>query len=67
MRDVSVAELGAQGSALSTVLLRDGHRVTVWNRTHAKTEPLCEAGATVATDLVAAVGAGPVVLVYLCS
>jgi 3-hydroxyisobutyrate dehydrogenase-like beta-hydroxyacid dehydrogenase len=63
MSDVSVVGLGAMGAALATVLLRDGHRVTVWNRTDAKAEPLREAGATVATDLAAAVRASPVVLV----
>ena len=63
MSDVSVVGLGAMGSALAKVVLRDGHGVTVWNRTAAKAEPLGEAGATVATDLAAAVGASPVVLV----
>jgi 3-hydroxyisobutyrate dehydrogenase-like beta-hydroxyacid dehydrogenase len=61
--DVSVVGLGAMGSALAKVVLHDGHGVTVWNRTTAKAEPLGEAGATVAADLAAAVGASPVVLV----
>ena len=40
MSDVSVIGLGAMGSALARTLLRDGHRVTVWNRTSSKTESL---------------------------
>ena len=63
MSDASVVGLGVMGSALAKGLLRDGHRVTVWNRTAAKAEPLREAGGTVAPDLAAAVGASPVVLV----
>lgn len=39
MSEVSVIGLGAMGSALAGALLRDGHRITVWNRTTAKAEP----------------------------
>jgi len=63
MSDVSVVGLGVMGSALAKSLLRDGHRVIVWNRTAARAEPLRDAGAAVAPDLAAAVGASPVVLV----
>ena len=45
MSEVSVIGLGAMGSALVRALLRAGHRVTVWNRTSAKAEPLVREGA----------------------
>jgi 3-hydroxyisobutyrate dehydrogenase-like beta-hydroxyacid dehydrogenase len=63
MSDVSVIGLGAMGSALARALLRDGRRVTVWNRTSAKADPLVREGATAAPDPASAVAASPVVLV----
>ena len=63
MSDVSVIGLGAMGSALARALLRAGHRVTVWNRTSTKTEPLARDGAVAARNPAAAVLASPVVLV----
>lgn len=63
MSDGSVIGLGAMGSAVARALLRCGNRVTVWNRTSAKAEPLGRDGATVAADAASAVAASPVVLV----
>jgi 3-hydroxyisobutyrate dehydrogenase-like beta-hydroxyacid dehydrogenase len=63
MSEVSVIGLGAMGSALARALLRDGHRVTVWNRTSAKAEPLVRDGALLAHSPAAAVSASPIVLV----
>jgi 3-hydroxyisobutyrate dehydrogenase-like beta-hydroxyacid dehydrogenase len=63
MSDVSALGLGAMGSALAHALLRDGHRVTVWNRTSAKAEPLVKKGATAAASSAAAVDASPIVIV----
>ena len=63
MSEVSVIGLGAMGSALARALLRDGHRVTVWNRTSAKAEPLVRDGALLAHGPAAAVSASPIVLV----
>jgi 3-hydroxyisobutyrate dehydrogenase-like beta-hydroxyacid dehydrogenase len=63
MSDVSVIGLGAMGSALARTLLRDGRRVTVWNRTSTKAEPLVRDGATPAPDPGSAVAASPVILV----
>ena len=63
MSEVSVIGLGAMGSALARALLRDGHRVTVWNRTSAKAEPLVRDGALLAHSPAAAVTASPIVLV----
>jgi 3-hydroxyisobutyrate dehydrogenase-like beta-hydroxyacid dehydrogenase len=62
MSDVSVIGLGAMGSALAGALLRAGHRVTVWNRTSTKAEPLVRDGATLAPDPAAAADAAPVVI-----
>lgn len=62
MSDVTVVGLGAMGSALARALVRDGHRVTVWNRTEAKAEPLVREGAALAPDVATAVSASPVVL-----
>lgn len=61
--EVSVIGLGAMGSALARALLEDGHRVTVWNRTSAKAEPLVREGAILAPGAAAAVAASPVVLI----
>jgi 3-hydroxyisobutyrate dehydrogenase len=40
--------MGRMGAAMAGRLLKQGHDVTVWNRTAAKTKPLADAGATVA-------------------
>jgi 3-hydroxyisobutyrate dehydrogenase-like beta-hydroxyacid dehydrogenase len=62
-KDVSVIGLGAMGSALARALLHNGHRVTVWNRTSAKADPLVGDGAVLAPSAASAVGANPIVLV----
>jgi 3-hydroxyisobutyrate dehydrogenase-like beta-hydroxyacid dehydrogenase len=41
-KEVSVIGLGAMGSAIARLLLESGARVTVWNRTEAKAEPLIQ-------------------------
>jgi 3-hydroxyisobutyrate dehydrogenase-like beta-hydroxyacid dehydrogenase len=61
--EVSVIGLGAMGSALARALIRDGYRITVWNRTSAKAEPLVRDGAVLASSAAAAVGASPIVVV----
>lgn len=63
MSDVSVIGLGSMGTALARALLRNGSRVTVWNRTDAKAEPLVAEGAAVAPTALAAVQASAVVIV----
>jgi 3-hydroxyisobutyrate dehydrogenase-like beta-hydroxyacid dehydrogenase len=40
--------LGQMGAAMAANLVKAGHEVTVYNRTHAKAEPLAALGATVA-------------------
>lgn len=48
MSDIAFLGLGAMGCRMATRLLEAGHRVTVWNRTRARTEPLIAAGARAA-------------------
>ena len=48
--DVAVVGLGGMGSRIAARLLGAGHRVTVWNRTVQRAEPLAAAGATVAAS-----------------
>ncbi|WP_437318114.1 NAD(P)-dependent oxidoreductase [Sorangium sp. So ce385] len=63
MRDVSIIGLGLMGCELARALLRGGFRVTVWNRTSAKAEPLVAEGAALAPSVAAAVQASAVVIV----
>lgn len=62
-QDVCVIGLGDMGSALAESLLAKGHRVTVWNRTAAKSAPLSEIGASLAESLPEAVAKARVVVV----
>lgn len=62
-RNVSVIGLGAMGAALAGAFLSKGFQVTVWNRDHAKTQPLTAAGATAATGVKAAIEASEVLVI----
>lgn len=62
---VTVLGTGTMGAGVAGSLLREGHEVTVWNRTADKAAPLAERGATVATDPAAAVADAEVVLLTL--
>ncbi|MUN38849.1 NAD(P)-dependent oxidoreductase [Actinomadura litoris] len=62
---VTVLGLGLMGAALAEALLRDGHTVTVWNRSAAKAAPLVAKGAVQAPDAGAAIAASPLVVVCL--
>lgn len=61
--EVTVIGLGAMGSALAHVLLCAGKRVTVWNRSRAKTEAVASAGAHVSETMLSALTASPVCLI----
>lgn len=65
MSDVSVIGLGSMGSALARALVGADREVTVWNRTSSKADPLEKEGAAVATSVVDAVRASPVVIVCI--
>lgn len=60
MTDVSMIGLGDMGSAIAHTLIRNGHRVTVWNRSPERCVPLAEAGAAVAASAAEAIAASPV-------
>ena len=60
---VSVIGLGMMGSTLAQLLLRERYRVTVWNRTSGKAEPLVREGAVLAPGAAAAVAASPIVVI----
>ena len=55
---VSVIGLGAMGSGIARTLLEAGWRVSVWNRSPDKVQPLVAQGATACTDPISALAAG---------
>lgn len=59
---VSVLGLGGMGVALADALLKNGHDVTVWNRSPARADELADRGAAVAATPAHAVTASPLVL-----
>jgi len=62
MNEISVIGLGEMGAAIARTLLKNGYKVTVWNRTIEKAEKLAGEGATVAKDAFTAVNASPVII-----
>lgn len=67
MSDVTVIGLGPMGAALAQALLRNGHRVTVWNRTVERAESLVRDGAILAPNAASAVAASPVTIVCVAN
>ncbi|SLN16534.1 tartronate semialdehyde reductase [Roseovarius albus] len=63
--DITAVGLGAMGSALASALLTAGRKVTVWNRTMEKAQPLISQGATPAATLPEAIAASPRTVVCL--
>ena len=62
---VTVMGTGTMGAGMARSLLREGHEVTVWNRTAERAEPLAADGARVATDPADAVSAAEAVVTIL--
>ena len=62
---VGVAGLGRMGAAIAERMIETGHRVTVWNRTAARAQPLAAAGASVAATPAALAAASEVILSIL--
>ncbi|MDR7383612.1 NAD(P)-dependent oxidoreductase [Promicromonospora iranensis] len=62
---VTVIGLGPMGQAMVHTLLREGHQVTVWNRTAGRAADVAAAGATVAATPAAAVAASKLVILSL--
>src|SRR5258705_9096838 len=65
MSEISTLGLGLMGSAVARSFVSAGHRLTVWNRSAAKTQSLVRQGASAATSVAAAVAASPVVLICI--
>ena len=63
MSEVTVIGLGNMGSALARVLVENGLRVTVWNRSPEKATPLVEKGAVLVPDVATAVAASPIIII----
>lgn len=62
-RTATVIGLGSMGSTLGRLLLQNGFKVTVWNRTAAKAKALVAQGAVLAATPAEAVAASPLVVV----
>jgi 3-hydroxyisobutyrate dehydrogenase len=62
---VTVLGMGAMGAGMARSLLREGIDVTVWNRSAERSEPLADAGATVAVDAAASAVDADVVVAML--
>ncbi|WP_433270987.1 NAD(P)-dependent oxidoreductase [Actinosynnema sp. CS-041913] len=62
---VTVVGLGPMGMALAEALLKQGHPLTVWNRTPGKAEGLVTNGAHLAATVSEAVSASPVTITCL--
>ena len=65
MTNVALLGTGIMGTAMARNLLKDGHRLTVWNRTRSRAEPLRADGATVAGSPAEAVEGAEVVITML--
>ena len=63
--NVGIAGTGRMGAAIATRLLGQGHAVTVWNRTPAKTAPLVAAGAKAAESPAALASASEAIITIL--
>lgn len=63
--DIAMLGIGRMGRAIGERLLDQGHRLTAWNRSPAKTEPLVARGARSAATPAEAVAAGEVVVSLL--
>lgn len=67
MSDVTVIGLGPMGSALARAFLRNGSRVTVWNRTSERAEALVREGAIFEPSAASAASASPIVIVCVAN
>lgn len=65
MSEISSLGLGLMGSAVARSFIGAGHRLTVWNRSEIRTQPLVQLGASAADSVTAAIAASPVVLICI--
>ena len=62
---IALLGLGKMGTPIARLLLKNGHQLTVWNRTAAAADPLAAEGAQVAASAAEAVTGVPVVFTML--
>jgi 3-hydroxyisobutyrate dehydrogenase len=62
---IALLGLGTMGHGMAQNLLKAGYPLKVWNRTHAKAEPLAQAGAIVAETPASAAQNASVVIVMV--
>lgn len=62
MNEVTIVGLGSMGAKLAELLLSQGRRVAVWNRTEAKAKQLAAQGAWCAPSAAEAIAASPLVI-----
>lgn len=60
---VTVIGVGSMGSVLVNLLIQNGYKVTIWNRTKDKAKALIQKGAVLAEDVVSAIAASDVIIV----
>ena len=65
MSDITVIGLGVMGAALAHRLLKNGFKLTVWNRSVEKSEALIKEGALVARSSAEAIAASSTVIVCI--
>lgn len=65
MNDITIIGLGVIGAALAQTLLKNGYKVTVWNRSPEKAEALKKEGAIVAMSSAEAIAANPTVVICI--
>ena len=65
MKEVTIIGLGVMGAAMAHTLLKNGYKVTVWNRSTDKAESLRKQGAKVATSSTEAIAASPTVVICI--
>ena len=65
MNDITIIGLGVMGAALAQTLLKNGYKVTVWNRSPEKAEALKKEGAVVAMSSAEAIAANPTVVICI--
>jgi 3-hydroxyisobutyrate dehydrogenase-like beta-hydroxyacid dehydrogenase len=65
VNDITIIGLGVIGAALTQTLLKNGYKVTVWNRSPEKAAALKKEGAIVAMSSAEAIAANPTVVICI--
>jgi 3-hydroxyisobutyrate dehydrogenase-like beta-hydroxyacid dehydrogenase len=67
MKDITIIGLGLMGTALARTLLKNGYKVTVWNRSPEKCAMLKAEGARIAATCIDAVAASSTIMICIKS